>query len=324
MNWIQRLVTAVGARREPSPREVLDAHLRVLLARFVRGAEAPTAGEANPAVLESARDDLEDERTRTNEAEGIQGAITPDAAAGYYLQVEAGLTHLRVVAERAGWVSLELPLDAFLLQRWTERELAERVAALGFAQGNHAFQYTLQQPVASTKARRQFVRRIERVLHELLEQPPEALYSVTIERDRQLDNAPLLDSFRELARRRDMESRRLVYQGLINSRLLLPLDERSEGALFPAVETRRAEQAGHESWVAFTDLDALRDYRNPPDPFVSVAGIRLVQAMRIRQISGLLLNPKSRVGGELLPNEIDMLADYLQSLGLLRSEGADR
>lgn len=316
MNWIQRLVAALGLRREPAPREVLDAHLAVLLERFVRGSEvrqpegADAAHDASNGPAASALQGPE-----SSEQPGAQ-----EREAGYHLQVEAGLTHLKMVAERPGWVSLELPLDAFLLRRWSQAELIERTAAFGFAPGQSAFELTLRRAVGSPRARRQFAAHVERVLHELLAHPHGAFYSVSIEQDRQLDNASLLDSFRELARKRDMESRRQVYQELINGRLLLPLSQHFEDAAFPQLETRRSESSDKDSLVAVTDLQALADYRDPPGPFVTVSGIRLVQAMRVRAISGLLLNPSSRVGGELLPNEIDMLADYLQTLGLLHAE----
>src|SRR5690606_37656694 len=123
-------------------------------------------------------------------------------------------------------------------------------------------------------------------------------------------------------RKNDMESRRLVYQSVVNARFWLPLREEDDEQLLPRVECWPEPFDDKPVWAVFTDTEALREHRANVQPAVVITGVRLVQALHSHGVGALKINPRSKVGGELYGSEIETLANYLRSMGLLAQPGA--
>lgn len=279
----------LGLQRQPSQRQVLEAHIEALFERY-----APQTA--------------------------MTGSLVVRPTGGQYrVVVEAGLSRVEVEARTTRLAAIIVPLDAFLMhsplganveveQRLREQQLERRpgsgaLEVLVTAEGPRAFS--------------DMAARIEGMLEALFDRGGGDFYAVSIEREMNPANEELLELVRVLVRRKDMESRRQVYQAVVNGRFWLPLREAAGDQLLPVVEGWPEPFHGAPVWAVFTDLEALKDYRDNVQPAVVVTGVRLVQALHVYGVGALKINPSSKVGGELYGNEIETLANYLRARGLL-------
>lgn len=120
-------------------------------------------------------------------------------------------------------------------------------------------------------------------------------------------NPDLLRLMRLLSIRRDWDTRKLVYQALLATSLLLAIDPDNGG------EPLEAGKLGQlPSWAAFTDIDALRLWQPKGAPFRTTRVDELVPRAVDKRIGSLLINPKGNVGGELYINELESLYGAIQ------------
>lgn len=120
-------------------------------------------------------------------------------------------------------------------------------------------------------------------------------------------NPDLLRLMRLLSLKRDWDTRKLVYQALLATSLLVAIDPDNGG------EPLEAGSLGQfPSWAAFSDIDALRLWQPKGAPFRVTRVDELVPKAVDKRIGSLLINPKGNVGGELYINELESLHGAIQ------------
>ena len=123
-------------------------------------------------------------------------------------------------------------------------------------------------------------------------------------------NVPLLRAMKKLARLRDNASRRSVYNGLLKSELLMPLQNDTDPELR---EPHIVEELqGFPVYAGFTDWTSLRLWQPRGWSYARISGADLFLMAADRKAGSLMINPKGDIGGELLMNEIAALADVVR------------
>ncbi len=292
---LRQLLNKVGLQaKEPSPSEVLEAHISALLERV--GESAFNKGHSDKVHL---------------------NVVT--AAPEYVLKVEAGLSQLHLFAAPDARVTLRIPGDSFFsasVQNLERERVRSLLSSRGLERRKASAHFEAEFSAQDRAQRRQIAQHVETLLKELLGLAEDGAYAVSIERLVPLDNQELLESIRKLAKTREFEDRRVVYQNIINGWFYLPIRSEEDTLDFPEVHAWPHEFHNRPVWAAFTDLEALRDFRHEPEPYIKISGIRLVQAAVAEGLGALKINPRSRVGGELYAHELDTLAEYLQKIGV--------
>lgn len=149
--------------------------------------------------------------------------------------------------------------------------------------------------------------------------PAEGHYSVALEPDRAPDNPKLRTAMKQLAKSRDDGSRKIVYQELLNSNLLLATEVPSPDGQ-PTIAEDTEQLQDRPVWLAFSGLETFKDNR-VHSRFLTVSGIRLIQAALHHRIGALRLDHRSSVGGELYGNELESIA---RTLPVARPPGYNR
>jgi hypothetical protein len=271
---------------EPTPRQVLAAHLRELAERC-----APRAAAGSLRLL--------DERGEQRVA------------------VQVGLSRVEVFCQRPGAFLISLGSGCFLGADEAPGAVKQRrkhLTDLALTRKRDSKDFTVVVEGQMPQVLDRVVQRVEQILQRLLHKPIDAFYAVSIEREPRLDSSVLLDSIRELANRRDLESRRIVYQNVINSHWLLPFKATPDVLALAEVEVWPERLGARPVWAVYSDHEALRDAREPELPYEVVSGIALVRAAVKRGLGAVKINPASKVGGELYANELQSLAGYLDRL----------
>lgn len=120
-------------------------------------------------------------------------------------------------------------------------------------------------------------------------------------------NPDLLRLMRQLSVRRDWDTRKMVYQALLATSMLLVIDPDNGG------EPLEAGKLGtFPVWAVFSDIDSLRLWQPRGAPFSVTAIADLVPKAVDKRIGSLLINPKGNIGGELYINELESLYGALQ------------
>lgn len=284
--WTEKL----GLRRTQSPKDILQAHLEALLEDPLA---APPSG--NRLSLPMA-----------------------DAPGPRCLVLQLGLSRLEAYLEHNSVLRFETSGDALLLQVLPDETCCSLLAQLKF--GFHPKAGVLQGRVnVSTRKQRQTACSVlERVLVDLLENQAGGHYSVAIERQLKPDNRALVAQIKRLVLKRDMESRRLVYQSIVQGVFYLPVQTDNTPHCPPQPAPWKLSDNGRPVWAIFSSADNLP--KDAAKAYILVSGIRLVQAAHAHDIGGLLLNPGLEFGGELYRHELDSLGDYLRTLGMMKFE----
>lgn len=249
-------------------------------------------------------------------ADGKLSLAVVDHAQPSRVVVEAKLDRLEIVARRRGLGLWILP-DAFLPGgSELTREKGALLATLGFerdAAGRYALAFDANAPTERV------CDAVERVLCDVLDHPRDVFYSVAIEPERVPDNSALIDSIQQLVKVRDLDSRRLLYQAFINALLYVPLTapEESQAPARVRVSARGGLVDQGDEWTVYSDEEAFMRAGLGPEDVTLVSGVRLVRAAEAQGIAALKINPRSRIGGEFLRNEIWMMGDYLRKIGVL-------
>lgn len=123
-------------------------------------------------------------------------------------------------------------------------------------------------------------------------------------------NVPLLRCMKKLARLRDNPSRQSVYNGLLQSELLMPLDTDADPTLREPHTVEHLQ--GFPVYAAFSDWTALRLWEPRGWPYTRISGADLFLLAADRKAGSLMINPKGDIGGELLMNEIAALANVVR------------
>lgn len=120
-------------------------------------------------------------------------------------------------------------------------------------------------------------------------------------------NPDLIRLMRQLSVRRDWDTRKMVYQALLATSMLVVIDP--DNADEPA-ETGKL--GAFPVWAAFTDIDALRLWQPKGAPFRVTRVDELIPRAVEKKIGSLMINPKGNVGGELYMNELESMYGALQ------------
>lgn len=291
--WASRL----GLTRAPTALETLAAHLRALLQDA--DARPPTAGA--PARLP-----LVDPRG-------------PRCVA-----VELGLSRVELYkqpAEGSGsaGVRLEAYLDALLL-RGPEADDPEPLRAAGAQFDAERGTLSLSLPAGTRAEQRRACQTAHDWLVNVLEAGRGPHLSVALERRAQTANSELKAKVVELVRRKDAESRRVVYQQIVEGRFYLPVKAPPEGRLVPEPASHADSLGGRAVWAIYSDSEALSSSGHAHA--LLLPGVRVVQLSQVYGLGALQLNPGASYGGELYAHELDSIAGYLATLGLM--EGIER
>lgn len=294
MSLWQRIKGRAGRPEEPTRRDVLAAHIDAFRERYA-------------------------EASRNAVRRGADGRLALSVLAQdrpSRVVVQLGLDRLELVATREGF-SLRLFPDVFFPGSVDLGEDKRAVLGeLGLCRdraGCFATEFD------ADAASRSMCDAIEAVLFRVLDHGRDAFYGVSIEPERRPDNSDLIDSIQALVKARDLDARRLVYQAFINALLYVPLTAPEDRSLPARV---RASSGGGlvdkgEEWTVYSDEDAFRRGGLGSEDVALVSGVRLVHAAEAEGIVALKINPRSRIGGEFLRNELWMMGDYLRKIGVL-------
>lgn len=292
MSFLHDWLGRVTKRAEPTRRQTLEAHIEALRDRFGPASRAASKGSlsvVNPAGL-------------------------------YRVVVESGLVRVEVHCLDEHRFAVSVPCDALLT------EPPERAAVSGRRWADHGLFRADQRPNFEKEVRLasgskslvvDVADEVEALLFDLFGRPRDSYYSVAIEKETPPEAEPLLDSIRRLVKSKNHDVRREVYQQVINGRFYLPLQPTLERDHPPSVHASPELFGDRPVWAVFTDLEALTAFRQDPQPYVLISGIRLVQAALAHGLGSIRINPESAVGGELYMNELEALANYLHRLGLM-------
>lgn len=306
----QRLLGRVGIQpKEPTAKEVLVAHIVALLER----APVPSTAASQPNGEGASNVEGADARS-----EKVHLSVVSETPS-HVLKVEAGLFQLELRATSLSQAVLRILGEGFFsesIRRRPADELRSLFTSQKLERPTDSAHFQTLVSVGTPEARNQVADRIETLLQQLSSLPTGAAYSVSIELDRPPDNSELISSIKELAKSKEFESRRVVYQNIINAWFYLPVQRQAPTVELPAVHPWPHEFDGKPVWAVFTDLSALQAFRSQPEPYVVISGIRLVQAAVSEPVGALKINPRSRIGGELYAHELQTLGDYLTKLGI--------
>ncbi len=238
-----------------------------------------------------------------------------DGAGPRCLAVELGLSRVEGYLEPDQSLRLETAGDAFLLhtRETARRKLMIDELGMRFSRSRGAFTSTL--PIATKKQRLAACRHVQRMLVELLELGSGQHYSVALERRLKPDNAHLVDQIRTLVRKRDLESRRVVYQSIVGGRFYLPVSLGDSEAELPMPPPFEEPLGGRPVWAVFSDEQSLKHTKEVAS--IVISGVRLIQAAHVHELGGIKLNPGAQYGGELYAHELQSLGDYLRRLGMM-------
>lgn len=292
------LVPSPG-EQEATPLQTLEAHLEAFLERYPPG----VGTEASRSV------------PHKHDA-GVSLSVLP--AAERVVAVESGLSRIEVRHGKGG-LRVSILADAFL-PGWTKlgrekQQLFSEFEVERDERGHFVFLTKQGGPIALPV----LARRIEVLLTEVLDHKHGEFYSVSIEAEREPDNAPLLESIRNLVKQPDLDSRRMVYQAFLNALVYVPLEFEAASMTAPGVRHWPASgKPKDREWAVFTDEEALTRARLGRDSVIVASGLRVARAAEAEGIVALKLNPRSKVGGEFLSNEVTMMCDYLRKVGVLR------
>lgn len=121
-------------------------------------------------------------------------------------------------------------------------------------------------------------------------------------------NPSLLDAMRKAAGSYDDQQRLALYNEMVNSTLLVPVDPEADETMDGGEEYLSLEKQERPVFGAFTDWDALRMWQPRGWEYVPVHGSELVeQAVELRA-AGIRFNADGDVGGEVYPHEIETMA----------------
>lgn len=289
-NWWRKLIGRPETAAEAMPKQVLVAHLRELAQR-----SAPRSAGALRVLDE-----------RGEERVAVEAGLT-------------GLKRVEIFCVGPNAFSVQVGSGCFLDSVDTPEEVKRRrvqLTELSLLRASESKDFSVELEGDMSRLPERVAERVEQILVGLFEWPQDAFYSVAIERARRLDSEALLDSFRELAAKRDMETRRVVYQNIINSYWIVPFRATPDVLALAEVEAWPEPLGGQPVWAVFSDHDALEDVRTLDLPFEIVSGISVVRAAVRRKLGALKMNPKSKVGGELYAGELQTLSDYLDKVGV--------
>jgi hypothetical protein len=230
--------------------------------------------------------------------------------------IDAGLSRLEVSRTADGLVLGLLP-DVFfpgVVEFTPDRERV--LVDLGMQRDDWGCFVAAATPVEDLDA---VVARVRRVLSDVLDRDAGLHFGVAIERERVPDNSELISSIQALVKAQDLDSRRLVYQAFLNALVYVPLDLPEDvgepARVRPFVRGGFVDKG--EDWAVYSDRQALERAQLTLREVALVPGIRVVQAGEAQGIAALKINPRSRIGGEFLRNELWMMGDYLRKIGAL-------
>lgn len=156
-------------------------------------------------------------------------------------------------------------------------------------------------------------RELDTLIYGSLNYAREAAYSVALENDRVADSPELRKAMKALAKLRSADARHSVYRHLVASTMLLAMDtELRDSSTDIRVQLDGKELSGRPVWLAFSGHSAFES--NPAaKAFVSLSGVRLIQAALHAKIGSLRLDHGSQIGGELYGSELATIADAITS-----------
>ncbi|MEO0460622.1 MAG: SseB family protein [Myxococcota bacterium] len=157
-------------------------------------------------------------------------------------------------------------------------------------------------------------RALDALIYESLNYARDAVYSVALEYDRAADSPELRKAMKALAKLRSPDARHSVYRHLVASTMLLAMQtEPSDGSPTDIrVQLDGKELSGRPVWLAFSGHSALES-NSEAKAFVSLSGVRLIQAALHAKIGSLRLDHGCQVGGELYGSELATIADAIVS-----------
>lgn len=285
--------------------------------RIKGGLSGPPPEQPSPLQVLTAHIDAFVERVASLSPSGKRSLSVVQPEGQRVIAIEAGLSRIEISGDVSGLRVRLLPDSFFPGVVGRPSDKADELERAGLLRDESGcFAVSVDVPMGD--ASRDLAQRIERVLHEILEHPADRFYSVAIESVRTPENTELITNIEKLVKAQDFDSRRLVYQSFINGLFFVPLELPSDTRLPAGV---RAWQKGGlvdkgEEWAVFSDEDALGRAGRSLSEVAVVSGIRIVRCAEAHGVAALKINPKSRIGGEFLRNEVWMICDYLRKLGV--------
>ena len=122
-----------------------------------------------------------------------------------------------------------------------------------------------------------------------------------------LENQPVIEAMRHLAKHRDWSARKTLYRLLIDASFIVPIDENDEIAVVD-------QMGSFPVSAAFTD-QTLFITANPLGGVFGVkTGRQLFPELVTKRFGSMRINPQTEVRGELYLNELQMLVEGIARL----------
>lgn len=276
-----------GLARDASPQEVLLAHIEALL----KDPLAAAPGTSGPSLP-------------------MANSVGPRCVA-----VELGLSRIELYRDGDTQLRLETSGDALVLGTLPVEATRTLLEELGvhFSERRGVLQGHLN--VSTRRERKSACAIVARLLVQLLETEAGHHFSVALERERIPHNPELIEQIKQLVKQQDIESRRLVYQSIVQGLFYLPVRPPEQEHTPPTPVPHDPTPGEAEVWAIYSDRDSLP--KQPSSPFIVISGIRLIQAAHVLDLGSLQLNPGAKFGGELLRHELQSVGDYLRTLGMM-------
>ena len=126
-------------------------------------------------------------------------------------------------------------------------------------------------------------------------------------------NERLLKAIRKLAKQRTPDNRKAMYMAVLRASFIIPTESATKNG-DSAQFAQDAPLQGRPVFVAFTSVDAMKNWRPENEAHITMQGMDLMERLVVGPAASLLINPKNTVGGELYRNELKTLADAAPKL----------
>ena len=229
--------------------------------------------------------------------------------------ISGGTGYLVFVQKEDG--NLELQASAgqqLTLERDAKTAIAEVLHNWGFRQRRLSANYQI-----TFKSDPENIKKWSSIALDALTRLFDATETNTIARAEQhpeIDNSGLLVAMKHLAKKRDWKARTGVYMKLIESELVIPLDDSHdpEGPLESDGLLKVGSMGNMPVTAAFSTVEALDTFDPRGLDLKVISGLELFPVLSVGKFASIQINPRGDIRGELYANEIWTVTEGIKRL----------
>lgn len=230
--------------------------------------------------------------------------------------IEQGPVYLQFLRYHGGEVVFETVSSRFLPAEFKlSTGRAAKLRAYGFEKGSGInWQRYFTRAECSQWNVDELVAECDEILTQVYASEGELNVQINHIEDEHPDNDDLVDAMRGVATNRSGEARHRMYNELVNSTLLIPVNPDAKehddtGDDFLVVDTLD----GHPVFLAFSDWESLRRWNPRGWSYLPLHGSEFFELCLERDLGSVQINPRGEVGGELYRHEVEMLVEGVRT-----------